>query len=81
MRSTRGETAAESGSRRYIATEYVEGETLRQRRTSAPNQQIRLAKAVDVATQITAALAAAHEAGIVHRDIKPENVMGCGATW
>ena len=70
-----GETAAESGSRRYIATEYVEGETLRQRMTSAPNQQIRLAEAVDVATQITAALAAAHEAGIVHRDIKPENVM------
>jgi eukaryotic-like serine/threonine-protein kinase len=70
-----GEIATKSGSKRYIATEYVEGETLRQRMTSAPNQQIPLAEAIDLAIQVTAALAAAHEAGIVHRDIKPENVM------
>ena len=70
-----GEAATESGSTHYIATEYVEGETLRQRMSGAPHRQILMAEAIDVATQIAAALAAAHEAGIVHRDIKPENVM------
>jgi serine/threonine protein kinase len=70
-----GEAATERGSTHYIATEYVEGETLRQRMASATHQQILMAEAIDIATQIAGALAAAHEAGIVHRDIKPENVM------
>ena len=70
-----GEATNESGSTHYIAIEYVEGETLRQRMTRAPLQQVSLPEVLDVAIQITAALAAAHEAGIVHRDIKPENVM------
>jgi serine/threonine protein kinase/Flp pilus assembly protein TadD len=70
-----GEAATESGTTHYIAIEYVEGETLRQQMTRAPHQQISLSEALDLATQIAAALAAAHEAGIVHRDIKPENVM------
>jgi serine/threonine protein kinase len=57
----------------FIATEFVEGETLRQilnRRGRVP-----LNEALAIAVQVTAALAAAHKAGIVHRDIKPENVM------
>src|SRR5262245_51043623 len=56
----------------YIASELIEGETLRQRLTRGP---IQLSEAVDVAIQVAGALAAAHQAGIVHRDIKPENIM------
>src|SRR5882757_3237418 len=56
----------------YIASELIEGETLRERLTRAPMQ---LSEAVDVAIQVASALAAAHQAGIVHRDIKPENIM------
>ncbi len=70
-----GEAPKEDGNRRYIVTEYVEGETLRQRMTDSPQRRIALSEAIDVASQIAAALSAAHEAGILHRDIKPENVM------
>src|SRR6516164_11661849 len=56
----------------YIASELIEGETLRQRLMCGPMQ---LSEAVDVAIQVGGALAAAHQAGIVHRDIKPENIM------
>ncbi|HEY7179846.1 MAG TPA: protein kinase [Blastocatellia bacterium] len=61
--------------RRFIVTEYVEGETLRRRTAKAPQQRVRLSEALEVASQVAAALQAAHEAGITHRDIKPENVM------
>ena len=56
----------------YIASELIEGETLRQRLVRG---QMEMGEAVDVAIQVAGALAAAHEAGIVHRDIKPENIM------
>src|SRR5438552_5856015 len=56
----------------YIASELIEGETLRDRLTRGPMQ---LSEAVDIAIQVASALAAAHQAGIVHRDIKPENIM------
>src|SRR5262245_61782490 len=56
----------------FIATEFIDGETLRQRMEQA---QLSLPEALDVALQIAQALKAAHEAGIAHRDIKPENIM------
>jgi eukaryotic-like serine/threonine-protein kinase len=56
----------------FIVTEYIEGETLRHRLTSAP---LSIIEALDIAMQVASALAAAHEAGVVHRDIKPENIM------
>jgi serine/threonine protein kinase/Flp pilus assembly protein TadD len=56
----------------FIATELIEGETLRQRLRSAP---MKLGEVLDVAIQTASALSAAHAAGIVHRDIKPENIM------
>ena len=55
-----------------IATEYVEGETLRHRLVRAP---LTLSETLNIAMQIADALAAAHKAGIIHRDIKPENIM------
>src|SRR5918996_2204604 len=62
----------EADSTTYIASELIEGETLRQRLMRG---RMQLSEAVDVAIQVASALAAAHEAGIVHRDIKPENIM------
>ncbi|HEX3559121.1 MAG TPA: protein kinase [Pyrinomonadaceae bacterium] len=62
----------EAGERHYIATEYVEGETLRRKIKRAP---LLIGEAIDIAAQAAEALSAAHAAGIVHRDIKPENIM------
>src|SRR5262249_8738917 len=55
----------------YIASELIEGETLRERLKHGPMQ---LSEAVDIAIQVASALVAAHDAGVVHRDIKPENI-------
>jgi len=56
----------------FISMEYVEGETLRQ---TCAREPMKVSEALHVVVQTAAALAAAHQAGIVHRDIKPENIM------
>src|SRR5688572_31097349 len=62
----------EAGGRHFIATEYIEGSTLRRRMLES---RLAISEALDIASQVVGALAAAHAAGIVHRDIKPENIM------
>lgn len=56
----------------FIATEFIDGETLRQHMLQTP---LTLTGAVDIAVQVASALSSAHAAGIVHRDIKPDNIM------
>ena len=56
----------------YIAMEFVEGETLRQKITS---KGLGLRATLDIAIQIANGLSRAHELGIIHRDLKPENLM------
>ena len=59
----------DEGGVHFIATEFVDGVTLRERMKAS----MKLAEVLDVASQIADALSAAHAAGIAHRDIKPEN--------
>src|SRR5215831_6593246 len=54
----------------YIATEYIEGQTLRKYLNASRRS---LNEVLDIGIQIASALAEAHAAGITHRDIKPEN--------
>jgi serine/threonine protein kinase/tetratricopeptide (TPR) repeat protein len=58
--------------RYYIASEFVEGSTLRE---YVNNPDLTLNQILDLVIQVASALEAAHTAGIVHRDIKPENIM------
>jgi serine/threonine protein kinase len=72
----------EDGGRPYMATEYVEGETLRSKIAAGV---LPPGEALGIAIQIAEGLSKAHEAGIVHRDLKPENILvshaeGGGAT-
>ena len=57
----------------YIATELVEGKTLRE--LLAAGEPLPTKRLLDVATQTADGLAKAHAAGIIHRDLKPENLM------
>jgi len=56
----------------FIASEFIEGKLLLDKIDEGP---LDVGEALDIATQIAAALVVAHAAGIVHRDIKPANVM------
>jgi eukaryotic-like serine/threonine-protein kinase len=57
----------------YIATELIEGHTLRSH--LAQEEALPLNAILKIGIQVAEALAAAHQAGIIHRDIKPENIM------
>lgn len=61
----------EADGKPYIATEFVEGETLRRRM----REPFTVLEALDIASQMGSALSAAHVAGVIHRDLKPENIM------
>src|SRR5215813_1186597 len=68
-------TVYEIGSARgraFIATEYVEGKTLR---AKIAEQNLSHKEILRITEQIGEALNAAHTAGLIHRDIKPENIM------
>ncbi len=60
-----------TGNSSFIATEFIDGETLRQR----INAGMELFEILEIGIQTAGALVAAHSAGIIHRDIKPENIM------
>ncbi len=62
----------EADGHNYIATEFVDGVTLRKRINGPALDMIEV---LDIGMQIASALEEAHEAHIVHRDIKPENIM------
>jgi eukaryotic-like serine/threonine-protein kinase len=62
----------EHDGRAFIATEYIDGETLREK---INRDDLSILDAVKIGEQVASALATAHDAGIIHRDIKPENIM------
>jgi eukaryotic-like serine/threonine-protein kinase len=59
-------------SRHFIATEYIDGQTLRRQITESP---LEVKEILDISVQVASALEEAHSAGIIHRDIKPDNIM------
>ena len=58
--------------RHFIATEYIDGLTLRHKMAGSP---LEMREILDISIQVASALEEAHAAGIVHRDIKPDNIM------
>ena len=66
-----GEVATEHGEAHFIATEFIEGRTLRH----LADRTFSISEILETSIQVASALSAAHQAGIIHRDIKPENLM------
>jgi tetratricopeptide (TPR) repeat protein/predicted Ser/Thr protein kinase len=62
----------EADGRLFMAMEYVEGESLKERIARGP---LKIDEALDIAVQIAQGLDAAHAKGIIHRDVKPGNIM------
>ena len=65
----------QAGDISFIAAEYIDGPTIRERIRAA---DLLLGEVLEIFDQLLSGLTAAHAAGIVHRDIKPENVMQRG---
>lgn len=63
----------EDNGRPYIAMEYLEGNTLRQRLDIEGKLEVK--DAVDIAVEVLAGLQYAHDHGVIHRDVKPENIQ------
>ncbi|HMM79168.1 MAG TPA: protein kinase [Pyrinomonadaceae bacterium] len=61
-----------AGSHSFMATEYIDGQTLRER---TAEKAFSWQEAVRIAIQVASALESAHSVGIIHRDIKPANIM------
>src|SRR6185436_12503687 len=62
----------EVDSEQFIATEFIDGDTLRDRiRRGA----FTVVEALEIGIQVASALSATHSVGIIHRDIKPDNIM------
>src|ERR1041385_4909322 len=57
----------------YIVMELLEGRTLRE--ILSREAPLETARAISLMLQMSAAVAAAHEAGIIHRDLKPSNIL------
>jgi len=62
----------EEGERSFIAMEYVEGHTLREKIQKSP---LELERALEMAIQVAGGIEEAHKKGIIHRDIKSSNIM------
>ena len=66
------EKSDDGGTVHYMVQEFLDGHSLR---TVLDQGRLPLARALEIGTEITEALGAAHRAGIVHRDLKPDNVF------
>jgi serine/threonine protein kinase/Tfp pilus assembly protein PilF len=62
----------EVDSEHFIATEFIDGETLRERIRKGP---LTAADTLEIGIQVASALCSTHDVGIIHRDIKPDNIM------
>lgn len=62
----------EIDSEQFIATEFIDGDTLRDR---IRRGDFTVVEALEIGIQVASALSATHSVGIIHRDIKPDNIM------